>query len=85
MSFEGIKLLLTIKFGADIIIGEEISGLQPALLIDADRIADVCLELRNNPETYFDFLSSLSGVDYGVNPANLAWFIIWPLSRTKHN
>jgi len=66
MSFEGIKLLLTIKFGADIIIGEEISGLQPALLIDADRIADVCLELRNNPETYFDFLSSLSGVDYGV-------------------
>jgi len=66
MSFEGIKLLLTIKFGADIIIGEEISGLQPALLIDADRIADVCLELRNNPDTYFDFLSSLSGVDYGV-------------------
>ena len=66
MSFEGIKLLLTIKFGADIIIGEEISRLQPALLIDADRIADVCLELRNNPETYFDFLSSLSGVDYGV-------------------
>ena len=66
MSFEGIKLLLTIKFGADIIIGEEISGLQPALLIDADRIGDVCLELRNNPDTYFDFLSSLSGVDYGV-------------------
>jgi NADH-quinone oxidoreductase subunit C len=66
MSFEGIKLLLTTKFGADVIIGEERSGLQPALLIDADRIADVCLELRNNPDTYFDFLSSLSGVDYGV-------------------
>jgi NADH-quinone oxidoreductase subunit C len=66
MSFEGIKLLLAAKFGVDIIVGEETSDLQPALLIDADRIADVCLELRNNPETYFDFLSCLSGVDYGT-------------------
>lgn len=66
MSFEGIKAILAAKFGADIIIGEETSGLQPALLIDADRVVDVCLELRNNPETYFDFLSSLSGVDYGT-------------------
>jgi NADH-quinone oxidoreductase subunit C len=66
MSFEEIKLLLTDKFGEDIIVGEETGGLQPALLIDPERIADVCLELRNNPKTYFDFLSCLSGVDYGV-------------------
>jgi NADH-quinone oxidoreductase subunit C len=66
MSFEDIKLLLTEKFGAEVIIGEETNGLQSALLIDANRIAEVCLELRNNPKTYFDFLSSLTGVDYGV-------------------
>jgi NADH-quinone oxidoreductase subunit C len=66
MSFEDIKLLLAEKFGADIIVGEETNGLQPALLIDPDRIADVCLELRNNPNTYFDFLSCITGVDYGV-------------------
>jgi NADH-quinone oxidoreductase subunit C len=66
MSFEGIKGLLAAKFGADVIVGEETGGLQSALIIDADRIADVCLELRNNPETYFDFLSLISGVDYGV-------------------
>jgi len=66
MSFEDIKLLLTEKFGEDVIAGEETTGLQPALLIDPDRIADVCLELRDNPKTYFDFLSCLSGVDYGV-------------------
>jgi len=66
MSFEEIKLLLTDKFGEDIIVGEETGGLQPALLIDPERIADVCLELRDNPKTYFDFLSCLSGVDYGV-------------------
>src|ERR1700712_3506201 len=66
MSFEEIKLLLTEKFGAEVIAGEETSGLQPALLIDPARIAEVCLELRNNPKTYFDFLSSITGVDYGV-------------------
>jgi len=66
MSFEDIKLLLTEKFGADIIIGEETNDLQSALLIQPDAIADVCLELRDNPKTYFDFLSCLSGVDYGV-------------------
>jgi len=66
MSFDEIKLLLTAKFGENVIVGEEPGGLQPALLIAPDRIADVCLELRDNPKTYFDFLSCLSGVDYGV-------------------
>jgi len=66
MSFEEIKLLLIDKFGAGVIEGEEATGLQPALLIAPDQIIDVCLELRNNPKTYFDFLSCLTGVDYGV-------------------
>src|SRR5579872_6351384 len=66
MSFEEIKLLLTEKFGAEVIVGEETGGMQPALLIAPDQIAKVCLELRNNPNTYFDFLSSITGVDYGV-------------------
>jgi len=66
MSFEDIKLLLIEKFGTDVILGEETGGLQPALLIQPDSIADVCLELRNNPKTYFDLLSCLTGVDYGI-------------------
>ena len=66
MMLDEIKTLLTEKFGEDVITGEETTGLQPALLITPDRIAGVCLELRNNPATYFDFLSCLSGVDYGV-------------------
>jgi NADH-quinone oxidoreductase subunit C len=67
MSFENIKTLLINKFSNDIITGEETGGLQPALLIDPDRIVEVCVELRDNPQTYFDFLSCLSGVDYGVD------------------
>ena len=66
MSFEEIKQLLLDRFGSEVIIGAEPGMLQPALLIAPESIADVCLELRNNPQTYFDFLSSLTGVDYGV-------------------
>lgn len=66
MSLEEIKALLTTKFGEGVVIGEEPTGLQPALLIAPEHIVDVCLELRDNPKTYFDFLSCLSGVDYGV-------------------
>jgi NADH-quinone oxidoreductase subunit C len=69
MSFADIKALLVDKFGADVIIGEETGGMQPALLIQPYAIAAVCLELRNNPKTYFDFLSCLTGVDYGVEDA----------------
>ena len=67
MSFEQIKSLLIAKFGSDVIVAEETGGLQPALLIDPAHIIDVCRELRDNPLTYFDFLSCLSGVDYGVD------------------
>src|SRR3569833_1150247 len=66
MSFEEIKELLLNKFGPEVIVGEEPGGLQPALLIAPLRIADVCIELRNNSNTYFDLLSSLTGVDYGA-------------------
>ncbi len=66
MSIAEIKSLLIDKFGEGVIVGEETTSLQPALLINPDQIADVCLELRDNPQTYFDFLSCLSGVDYGV-------------------
>lgn len=62
---EKVKSIIAKKFGESVILSEEAGSLQPALVIETARIADVCLELRDNPESYFDFLSSLSGVDYG--------------------
>lgn len=62
---EKIKSILREKFGEEVILQEEPEALQPALTVEAGRIADICLELRDNPATYFDFLSCLSGVDYG--------------------
>lgn len=64
MIFEEIKLLLSAHFGENMILGEETNGLQPALLINPEQIADVCLFLRDQPKTYFDFLACLTGVDY---------------------
>lgn len=66
MTFEEIKNLIIEKLGQDVVIGEELTGLQPTLLIAPDAIARVCMELRDNEKTWFDFLSSLSGVDYGL-------------------
>ncbi|TFF39778.1 NADH-quinone oxidoreductase subunit C [Mucilaginibacter psychrotolerans] len=83
MTIDEIKSLLTEKFGEGIVTGEERTGMQPALLIDADRIADVCLELRNNPGTYFDFLSCLSGVDYGVEAGRFG--VVYHLSSIPYN
>lgn len=66
MDFGAIKNLLAEKFGHDVVVGEDIAGLQPALIIHHDQIANVCMELRDNEQTYFDFLSCLTGVDYGI-------------------
>jgi NADH-quinone oxidoreductase subunit C len=83
MSFDDIKLLLTNKFGESVITGEERTGMQPALLIDADRIAEVCLELRDNPKTYFDFLSCLTGVDYGIDSGRFG--VVYNLSSIPYH
>ncbi|ADY51916.1 NADH dehydrogenase subunit C [Pseudopedobacter saltans DSM 12145] len=66
MTFQEIKQLIVENIGKNVIVGEETTGLQPALIINPDYITEVCLELRDNKNTWFDFLSSLSGVDYGV-------------------
>ncbi len=83
MSFEDIKLLLVEKFGPEVIVGEETGGLQPALLILPDMIADVCLKLRNNSKTYFDFLSCLTGFDYGTETNRFG--VVYHLSSIPYN
>ncbi len=83
MSFDEIKALLLNKFGPGVIIGDESTGLQPALLIAPEHIADVCLELRDNPETYFDFLSNLSGVDHGVEAGRFG--VVYHLASIPYN
>ncbi|EOR95849.1 NADH-ubiquinone oxidoreductase chain C [Arcticibacter svalbardensis MN12-7] len=67
MTFEEIKELLIAKFGQEVIVQEETNGHQPALVIAPDSISAVCFELRDNEKTWFDYLSCLSGIDYGAD------------------
>ena len=63
MNLAQIRLLLSAKFGNDVVLGEEQTPLQIALYILPEKIAEVCLFLRDQPDTYFDFLANLTGVD----------------------
>lgn len=83
MIFDVVKKLLVEKFGEDVIIAEEVDKKQSALIIKADLIDDVCLFLRDHPETWFDFLSSLSGIDFGVEQQKFA--VVYHLSSIIKN
>lgn len=83
MIFETVKTLLTNQFGDDVIIAEETNILQPALIVKPDKIDEVCLFLRNHQDTWFDFLSCLSGVDYGVEQQKFG--VVYHLSSIIKN
>ena len=83
MIFDTVKQLLMSKFGAEVILAEEASQKQPALIIKADLIADVCLFLRDCPDTWFDFLSCLSAIDYGVEAQKFG--VVYHLSSIIKN
>lgn len=72
MTNNEIKDLLTGKFGPGVVVDVQDSGLQPALIVQPELITAVCLELRDNEKTYFDFLSCLSGVDAGIEENKFA-------------
>ncbi|QCR24207.1 NADH-quinone oxidoreductase subunit C [Pontibacter sp. SGAir0037] len=65
MLFEEIKNFITEQFGQDVIVAENTNNLQPYLVLQAERLPEVCLELHDNEQTYFDFLSCITGLDNG--------------------
>lgn len=74
MEFEDIKQLVSSHIGADYEVSEQTDGLQPALVLNPQCLPEVGLLLRDHPDTYFDFLSSISAVDYGVQD-NPFWVV----------
>lgn len=72
MTFEQIKERITGHFGVAALLGEETSGLQAALIVDKAKLVDLCFYLRDSEDLHFDFLSSLSGVDFGPEDGRFA-------------
>ena len=83
MIFETVKNILIEKFGEDVIVAEEREQKQPALVINPTLIAQVCLTLRDHPDTWFDFLSCLSAIDYGVEAQKFG--VVYHLSSIIKN
>jgi NADH-quinone oxidoreductase subunit C len=71
VSFEEIKNLLLAKFGPEVIVEENLQSLMPYLVVPKEILPAVCLELHDNDQTYFDFLSCQTGIDNGPEAGTL--------------
>ena len=63
MTFQEIKELILQEFGAEVVVTENISGLQPVLTIVKDKLPLVSKFLWSNDKTYFDYLSCITAID----------------------
>lgn len=64
MKFEDIKSLIEVEMSSAV-LGEDEASSPQALLIQKDKIVEVCELLHSNEKTYFDSLSCLTGLDNG--------------------
>ncbi|MCS7027497.1 MAG: NADH-quinone oxidoreductase subunit C [Bacteroidia bacterium] len=66
MTVQEIADAIVAKFGEDAILEKKLDILQPALYVNPAKLVDICFFLRDTEPFYFDYLSCISGVDYGV-------------------
>lgn len=83
MNFETIKNTLLQQYGEPILLAEDATALQPSLTVLKERIADVCLFLRDSEHTYFDFLACLTVVDNGPEVGTME--VIYNLYSIPYN
>lgn len=65
MSFKELANLLLSQFGEQAVSWESKEELQPQINVNPLYLKGVCKELFTNNNTYFDFLSSITGLDNG--------------------
>ncbi|MBM4169159.1 MAG: NADH-quinone oxidoreductase subunit C [Ignavibacteria bacterium] len=70
---------LSSRFGSAI-LESKLDVNQPWIKIDGNRAREICLFLRNEPSTRFDYLMCLSGVDY--NDGTLG--VVYHCSSMEH-
>ncbi|OYW19258.1 MAG: hypothetical protein B7Z55_09200, partial [Planctomycetales bacterium 12-60-4] len=64
MQLADIHQLLLDRFGSDRIVEMETQAKDPWIVVAPAAIRDVCLALRDDPQTEFDTINDLCGVDY---------------------
>ena len=83
MTFDAIIALLTQNFGSAIILQKDERATPPALLIPAQRIAEVGQLLHEHEKTYFDYLACLTALDNGPEAGTLE--VIYNLYSIPHH
>lgn len=71
MSVEEIAGLITEKFGTSAVINIDKEATPPALEVVPAKIVEICQELHQNEQTYFDSLACISSVDNGPEAGTL--------------
>lgn len=82
MQFEDIKALIQEKF-PEAIQGEKLDASPHAITISSDSIHAVCEVLHSHEAVYFDSLSSLTGIDNGVEQNTME--VIYHLYSIPHD
>jgi NADH-quinone oxidoreductase subunit C len=83
MVFTELKNLIALWFGPEILVGIQEQPPQPFLQLPAERIAQVCERLHDDEQTYFDFLSCLTGLDNGLEAGTME--VIYHLYSIPYN
>jgi NADH-quinone oxidoreductase subunit C len=83
VSFEELKQFIVDRFGADVVVAEKPDNLQPYLVLQTERLAEICLELHDNELTYFDFLACVTGLDNGPEAGTME--VIYHLNSIPYN
>lgn len=83
MTCQEIKTLLTQKFGENIILREDTSGLQSIYTVPSEQLAVICQELYENQQTYFDYLACITAIDNGPEKGTME--VIYNLYSIPYN
>ena len=67
MEINDIFQLLKDKYGDAVIEMNDQQPTDPFIIVSADQLFDICHTLRDHDKLQFDYLMSLSGMDYGEN------------------
>lgn len=85
MSFDQVVNLITEKFGVEAIVSSHAEAIQPFVVLQTNLLLAVCTELQTHPDCYFDHLSSITGVDNGVEKNSMeVIYHFYSITKNSH-
>ena len=72
MQFTELKNILSTAFPNVELQFVQEDFLQPIVVVPSKHLVEICTFLKNDPRLFFDFLSCISSIDYGVEKNTMA-------------